>query len=117
MNGSTGTVVDPNGPFTSKDDSLRDKNVFGGRGIGVAPGYEDLAGVVQNRRLHADHARRVPTLIVSPAEEGKGTSRKTKERALGFHGRLRQIQEMGSKDAALSALPAFLRIRWCRRFS
>jgi len=95
MNGSTGTVVDPNGPSTSKDDSVRDKKVLGGRGMGVAPGYDDLAGVEQNPRLHVDHARRVPALIVSSAEKKGRTSWKTKELTLSLrvHGRLRQIQE------------------------
>jgi hypothetical protein len=79
INGSTGTVVDPNGPSTRKDKKVRDKKVVGWRGMGDAPGYDDLAGVVQNPRLHADHARHAPTLIVSSAEEGKGTSGKTKE--------------------------------------
>ena len=90
INGLTGTAVDPRGPVTSKDDSVRDKRVFGGRGMGVAPGYDDLGGVVPNPLLHADHAKRVPTLIVSSAEEREGKSWKTKERALGLRGCPRQ---------------------------
>jgi len=43
--------------------------MFGGRGMSVAPGYDDLAGVVQKPCLHADHARRTPALIVLSAEE------------------------------------------------
>ena len=87
-------MVDPSGPLTSKDDSVRDKKVFGGSGMGVAPGYDNLAGVVPNPLLHADHARRVPTLIVSDdssAEESGGKSWKTKERAFGLNRHLRQI--------------------------
>jgi len=72
--GSTGMVVDPSGPLMSRDDSVRDKDMLGGRGTGVAPGYDCLAGVVQNPRLHADHVRRVATLIFSSAEERKRKS-------------------------------------------
>ncbi len=70
---------------------MRDKKVFGGRGMGVAPGYDDLVGVVPNPLLHADHVRRMPTFIVSSAEERNGKSWKTKERAFGLRRRLRQI--------------------------
>ena len=40
--------------------------------MGVAPGYEAFTGVVPNPLLHGDHARRVPTLIVSSAEMEDG---------------------------------------------
>ena len=70
--GSTGTVVDPNGPLMSRDDSVRDKEMLGGRGTGVAPGYDCLAGVVQNRRLHVDNVRRVATLIFSSTKRERG---------------------------------------------
>jgi hypothetical protein len=56
MNGLTGTVVDPSGPLTSRVASVRDREMFGGRGMGVAPGYDHLTGVVQNLRLYADDA-------------------------------------------------------------
>ena len=62
MNGPTGMVVDPSGSFTSKGDSVQDEKECGERGMGVALGYNDLAGVVQNPRLHTDYARRMPTL-------------------------------------------------------
>lgn len=70
--GSTGTVVDPNGPLMSRDDSVRDKEMLGGRGTGVAPGYDCLAGVVQNPRLHVDNVRRVATLIFSFTKRERG---------------------------------------------
>ena len=74
MNGSMGTVVDPSEPLMSRDVSVRDKEMFDGRGTGVAPGYDRVTGVVQNPRLHVDHVRRVGTLIVSSTEERKRKS-------------------------------------------
>ena len=63
-------MADPSGPLIS----VQDKKVLtGSRGMGVAPVYDDLIGVVPNRLLYVDHARRVLTLIVSSAEmEVKG---------------------------------------------
>ena len=49
--------------------------------MGVAPEYDDLIGVVPKRLLHVDHARRVPTLIFSSADNGRQRSE-----LLGFAG-------------------------------
>ena len=72
INRSTGTVANPVGPLNSAGAG---QGSVDWRGMGVAPGFEDLISVVLTPLLHVDHVRRVPTLNRSSAEmEDKGAS-------------------------------------------
>ena len=81
---------------------MRDEKERGGRGMGVALGYDDLAGmykillcILTTRGAPRRSSRRLP-------KKEKGNEWKTKERALGLYGRPRHIQEIGSKKGCRS---------------